>query len=39
MRLNKLCALLAACSLGSITGVTSVAVPDDRSGYRLEKRQ
>ncbi|KAL8730472.1 MAG: hypothetical protein Q9166_004036 [cf. Caloplaca sp. 2 TL-2023] len=32
-------ALLAACSLGSITGVISVAVPDGHSGFRLEKRQ
>lgn len=39
MRLNELCALLVAYSLGSITGVISVAVPDDHSGYRLEKRQ
>ncbi|KAL8751121.1 MAG: hypothetical protein Q9184_006172 [Pyrenodesmia sp. 2 TL-2023] len=39
MRFNELSALLAICSLGSITAVTSVAVPDGHSGFRLEKRQ
>lgn len=39
MRLNELCPLLAACLLGSITGVTSFAVPSDRHGFSLAKRQ
>ncbi|KAL8846745.1 MAG: hypothetical protein Q9221_008188 [Calogaya cf. arnoldii] len=39
MRLDELCPLLAACLLGSITGVTSATVPDGRSGFFLAKRQ
>ncbi|KAL8658294.1 MAG: hypothetical protein Q9226_001110 [Calogaya cf. arnoldii] len=39
MRLNELCLLLAACLLGSTTGVASAAVPDGLSGFSLVKRQ
>ena len=39
MRINELYPVLAACLLGSITGVTGVALPDGRPGFSLARRQ
>ncbi|KAL8809337.1 MAG: hypothetical protein Q9223_000779 [Gallowayella weberi] len=39
MRVNDLYPVLAACLLGSITGVTSVALPESGLGFSLARRQ
>ncbi|KAL8783079.1 MAG: hypothetical protein Q9213_004891 [Squamulea squamosa] len=39
MRLKELYPVLTACLLGSITGVTGVALPDGRPGFSLARRQ
>ena len=39
MRPNALYPVLTACLLGSITGVTGVALPDGRPGFSLARRQ
>ncbi|KAL8992782.1 MAG: hypothetical protein Q9169_006841 [Polycauliona sp. 2 TL-2023] len=39
MRANELYPVLAACLLGSITGVSGVALPGSRPGFSLARRQ